>query len=111
LKAWETTATKKLEPAPFNQAPPSTEALEAYLTAAYQPEKKDASEVFIVEQKHSRGSLNTSSGDLKALLDRLDAFSGLSKIIKAFERDGSDCYVGKAGAHFTPAAEDCESEY
>jgi hypothetical protein len=112
LKAYETTATKWLDPASFNEQnpPQSSEDLEKYLTTAFHANKKDSSQVFVVEQRNSRRNLDTTSGDLKSLLDRIDAFPGLGKVIKAFERDGSDSYVGKAGAHFSPAVEDSKGE-
>ena len=38
---------------------------------------------------------------MKTLLEHLHAFPALSKVLKAFQRESSNCYNGKAAAHFS----------
>ncbi|KAI5366001.1 Putative Mg2+ transporter protein, CorA-like/Zinc transport protein ZntB [Septoria linicola] len=106
VKAWEISETSSFAPASFNSGPPkSASDLEDYLSAAYNSTRARESRLFRVEQQHSRDHIDPDAGDLKTLLDRLGAFPALRKVLAAFHRDGSDCYVGKAATHFSPPIE------
>ncbi|CAK4033313.1 hypothetical protein PFICI_04320 [Lecanosticta acicola] len=62
------------------------------------------SRTFIVSQESSRSPLDATSSAFQALLESVNAFPAVTKIVDAFVPDfGSDYYAGRGGIHFAPA--------